>query len=434
MKYFLLIILFCCSSFLVAQYENVSTYSGTSNSGYFNGNLENARYFFPYGLSFDGDKTIYLADALNHCIRKIDISTGQVTTFAGTTSSGFSDGVGTSARFYSPTGTFYKNGYVYVADNLNNAIRKIEVSSGMVTTVAGTGFPGIANGLAANAEFYQPKSLVVDDSGAIYVADYENHSIRKIKNGIVSTFAGENGVAGNADGILSVSQFHRPRDLTFDLQGNLFVCDLMNNLIRKISNGNVTTFVGNGSAGGNDGIGTQATFNHPAGIEFYKGELYVVDGVGNKIRKIRPDGTTTTIAGSGTFGYEDGVCANASFSLPQDLTIDHEGNIYVSDRDNNVIRVIKNTAISISETTTEKNLLKIFPNPSSDLIRIEFPKYLGEENYELSLINALGEQLLQLKIKGSATTLNVKEYSKGIYFLKLISSNKSISTTKLILD
>jgi uncharacterized repeat protein (TIGR01451 family) len=325
------------------QFQYVDTYAGSQSAGNVNGSLTSSKFNYPYGVTFDGNQALYVADLFNHSIRKIDMSTGTVSTLAGTGSSGFVNGTGTSASFNSPSGVFYKNGFVYVSDNLNNAIRKIDVLTGAVTTVAGSGVAGLQNGAALSATFYQPKSLVVDDSGDVYVADYENHVVRKISAGVVSTFAGT-GASGFADGPVSTAQFWRPRDLTFDAFGNLYVTDLMNNRVRKISNGVVSTLAGSGSAGTANGTGTAATFNIPTGIEFFNGFLYVTDGIGNKIRKVSLTGIVTTVAGSGSTGYVNGATGSAQFDLMQDLTLDNNGNIYIGDRNNNCIRIVATTS------------------------------------------------------------------------------------------
>jgi len=143
---------------------------------------------------------------------------------------------------------------------------------------------GFADGHESTASFYQPKSFYVTSNGDIYVADYENHRIRKISGGQVTTYAGT-GSAGFQNGSALTAQFHRPRDITMDAQGNMYVTDLMNSVIRKItSSGAVSTFAGSGVAGGSDGTGTSAQFNIPTGIDIdSNGDFYVTDCIGNKV-------------------------------------------------------------------------------------------------------------------------------------------------------
>jgi hypothetical protein len=433
MKSFSLLFLNLLSFSFYCQYQYVTTYSGITQSGYEDLGLLNSKYNFPYGITYDGNNAFYIADMYNHAIRKIDIVSGQVSTLAGSGVAGFYDQIGTDAQFNSPSGVFYKNGFVYVADNLNNAIRKVDVITRKVSTVAGNGLPGQTNGLPHIAQFYQPKSLVVDDLETIYVADYENHAIRKIENGIVSTFAGEVGVPGNNDGSLATAHFWRPRDLTFDVYGNLYVTDLMNNQIKKIANGYVSTFCGTSVAGTVDGNSTIASFNRPTGIEHFKGNIYVIDGIGNKIRKISLDGTVETIAGNGISGYQDTTCLNAKFDMPQDLTLDANGNIYISDRNNNTIRVLNNFEITVPKLDNFENAFNLFPNPTNTILNIEFNQILKSSKYELKLKNILGENIYAAFIFNTNFSFDVSEFSKGIYFIEVIDENQKVFTKKIIL-
>jgi hypothetical protein len=346
------LLLFFVIAFCKAQNPNVSTYSGTGIAGYQNGSNVSAEYNYPYGVAFDGNNSIYVADLYNNCIRKIDMLTNTVSTYAGTGVAGYQDGAAVTAKFNNPTGVYCRNGNVYVADNLNNRIRVID-GFGNVSTVAGNGVGGFANGSVTTASFYQPKSLYVASNGDVYVADYENHCIRKISGGQVTTYAGT-GTAGYQNGSSSNAQFYRPRDITMDAQGNMFVTDLMNNVIRKItSSGTVSTFAGSGVAGSADGTGTLAQFNIPTGIDIdINGDFYVTDGVGNKVRKVSSTGVVTTIAGNGNTGYVDGSPLIAEFDLMQDLCLDANGNIYIGDRNNNCIRKIEISFCQNSNVST----------------------------------------------------------------------------------
>jgi uncharacterized repeat protein (TIGR01451 family) len=333
-------------SSLNAQYNYVGTYAGTNSVGFVNGALSAARFNNPYGVAFDGVNTIYVADLYNHAIRAINMTTGTVSTLAGTGSAGFVNGIGTSASFNAPAGVFYKDGFLYVADDFNQAIRKIDLSNDSVSTVAGSGSSGFQDGPALTAKFYEPKGLAVDDSGIVYVADYGNNRIRKISGGVVSTFAGT-GTSGSANGALLSATFSWPRDLCFDNLGNMYVTDILNNKIRRIANGTVSTLAGSGAQGGTDGTGSSASFYSPVGIVYKNGALYVVDGAGNKVRKVTLNGVVTTIAGTGASGYANGACNTSKFNLPQGLTIDNAGNIYVGDKSNNSVRIIGTTNNSI---------------------------------------------------------------------------------------
>jgi len=313
---------------------------------------------------------------------------GTVSTLAGNTAADFVDGLGGAALFNSPQGiTVGADGNIYVADSFNSAIRKV-TAAGDVTTLSGNGSIGYVDGPIATAQFYAPQSLVTDATGNIYVADYGNNNIRKITPaGVVSTFAGS-GDAGYADGTGTKATFNSPRGLAIDGSGNIFVADLGNNLIRKITPaGVVTTFAGSrGASYLDNATATSATFNKPNGIAIdANNNIYVAETLNHAIRKITPAGVVTTfvggnkrtgvvgnpsaiafdkswnlfiadqngrileitkdkvlkvIAGNGTSGFAEGVGTAGIFNSPQGIAVDAGNNVYVADYYNNRIRKI----------------------------------------------------------------------------------------------
>lgn len=276
----------------------VSTFAGTPDvPGSTNGADSSASFYKPFSVAVDGSNNVYVADAGNNVIRKITPG-GTVSTFAGTGVAGSTDGTDT-ATFNSPLGVAVdQSGNIYVADYGNDIIRKI-TTAGVVSTIAGkVGVPGNADGADTATRFNLPESLAVDASGNIYVADNGNNEIRKITPaGVVSTLAG-NGVAGRANGSGNSASFNSPFGIAVDASGNIYVADSGNNLIRKITPGGaVSTLAGSGSKGAGDAAGNQATFNTPAGIAIdASGNLYVSDEDNNIIRKITPAGTVSTLA------------------------------------------------------------------------------------------------------------------------------------------
>lgn len=264
-----------------------------------------------------------------------------VTTVAGDGEAGLVDGPAASAEFNNPEGILLDAaGDFIITDRSNHAIRKL--SGGEVTTLAGTGKKGFKNGAAATALFNSPYRPAIDKDGNIYIADRDNNMIRKITPaGTVSTVAG-NGTAGYKDGPAATAEFHQPIDVAVDDQGNIYVADNLNHAIRKVTpDGTVSTLAGSGTAGFSDGQGSSAQFSSPSGVAVDKdGNVLVADRKNQRIREITPDGTVTTIAGSGTAGLDDGTASSARFHDPYGIGVGPDGSIYVADLVNNMIRKI----------------------------------------------------------------------------------------------
>ena len=248
-----------------------------------------ASLYSPMGLAVDVSGNLYVADTLHNTIRKIS-SSGTVTTLAGSGSIGSADGLGTAASFYYPSGVAVDtDGNVYVADSMNQKIRKI-TPAGDVSTLAGSGAIGFTDGTGTAASFFNPTGLAVDAAGTVYVADTYNEAVRRISPaGVVTTYAGS-GSIGSADGTGTSASFYYPAGLAVDSSGSLYAADSYNNTIRKISAARiVTTIAGTGQSGSLDGAGLVATFAWPVGVAVdASGVVYIADTNNNKIRKIVP--------------------------------------------------------------------------------------------------------------------------------------------------
>ncbi len=337
-----------CKPELLSPSKTASTtiIAGSDSAGFANGTGAAARFNHPFGLTLDKSGNIYVADQGNELIRMITPS-AIVSTYAGTVGAvGFANG-SSATSFNKPFGVAADTaGNVYIADAGNNVIRLIS-PSGTVSTFAGTGIAGAADG-KDTATFSSPLGVAVDVAGNVYVADYENDLIRKISAaGVVSTIAGKRGIKGAADGLDTAARFNLPESLAVDAIGNIYVADNGNNLIRKITPGGVvSTIAGSGKTGFADGSGTSASFNSPFGIAVdAAGNIYVADAGNNRIRKITPAGVVSTFAGSGAKGAKDAAGVAATFNTPSGIAVDATGNVYVTDENNNLIRKISPAAI-----------------------------------------------------------------------------------------
>lgn len=326
----------------------VSTIAGSGAPGAADNSVGTlATFRAPDGITSDG-LSLYVADVNNHKIRKIVIASGQVSTLAGSGVPGSADNTtGTLATFNFPRGVTTDGRNLYVADTSNNMIRQIVITSGAVSTLAGNTTPGNADFIGTLASFNAPYGITTDGTN-LYVADYGNNKIRKIliSTGAVTTLAGT-GAAGAADTATGIpATFQHPYGITTD-GINAYVTDYGNNKIRKIviASGAVTTLAGSGLAGADDNVtGTLATFRGPDGITTDGFNLYVADTGNNTIRKIvLATGAVTTLAGSALAAggaVDNSMGTSATFNGPSGITTDGKS-LYVTDSNNNKVRRIQ---------------------------------------------------------------------------------------------
>jgi hypothetical protein len=261
---------------------------------------------------------------------------------AGSGSRGFADGTGAAAQFNTTRGVAVDDvGSIIVTDQGNHRVRKI-TPDGTVSTLAGSGSGGCADGAGAAAQFNRPIGVAVDGEGSIIIADYGNNRVRKLTpDGIVSTLAGS-GSEGFADGAGTAAQFSHPIGVAVDGEGNIIITDFFNHRVRKITpDGTVSTLAGSGSEGFADGAGAAAQFNGPWGVAVDgEGSIIIADRGNERVRKITPDGTVSTLAGSGSAGFADGAGAAAQFDCPTGVAVDGEGSIIITDYNNKRVRKI----------------------------------------------------------------------------------------------
>ncbi|MGH8318317.1 MAG: hypothetical protein ACREUL_10105 [Steroidobacteraceae bacterium] len=318
---------------------NVTTFAGSTTSGSTNGTGTSASFYGTAGVAMDSSGHIYVADTNNNEIREISPA-GVVTTLAGSTTAGHADGTGSAASFDAPTSVAVDSaGNVYVADSFNNEIRKI-APGGIVTTFAGSTNPGAADGTGSAASFRNPEGVAVDSSGNLYVADSLNNEIRMITPAaLVTTFAGSV-TAGSANGSSTSASFNGPTGVAVDSSGNLYVADHNNNEIRMINLSDVvSTLAGSTTAGSADGTGSAASFDGPTAVAVDSaGDVYVADSGNNEIRLVSPLGVVTTLAGSTVAGSANGIGSAASFDSPDGIAVSPSGQLFVGDFLNNEIR------------------------------------------------------------------------------------------------
>ena len=335
-----------------------------------------ARFSFPEGVAVDAAGNVFVADAFNSIIRKVTAA-GVVTTLAGTADlAGGTDSTGSAARFFAPAGVVAdRSCNVFVTDF--GAVRKI-TSAGVVTTLAGVaGRFSSADGTGRAAGFGSPNGIAIDDAGNLYVADEGNHTIRKVTPaGVVTTLAGTAGMRGSADGTGAAARFNFPAAVGTDASGNVYVADLGNFTIRKITPaGAVTTLAGAvGMQGSVDGTGSVARFHVPVGVAVdAAGNVFVADYGSHSVRKMTPAGVVTTLAGTAfVSGSADGTGPDARFNRPTGVAVDSAGNVLVTDADNSTIRKVTPAGV----VTTVAGTAGVAGIVLGAAPRLSFPQFL----------------------------------------------------------
>lgn len=336
--------------------QNLITLAGTGTAGFSGDNqlASTARVNLPTSVCPDPLGNIYIADRANHRIRKIDAVTGIITSIAGTGTAGFlgDGGPANEARLNNPVSlALAQDGSIYISDLGNHRIRKID-ASGVISTLAGTGTAGFSgNGVpAVQAQFNSPWGITLDIANNLYIADRDNNRVRKIdlSTGIITIVAGS-GVSGSAGdgGDATAANLNKPISVCVDTAFNIYFADENNHRVRKVthSTGFISTIAGTGTAGYNgDGIAaTTARLHFPSGVGVdLAGNVYISDRTNQRLRKINTQGIISTIAGTGSIGSsgDGGVATSAQLNYPRELFSDGSGNIYFADTDNHRIRKI----------------------------------------------------------------------------------------------
>ncbi|MEE1751155.1 NHL domain-containing protein [Streptomyces sp. SP18CS02] len=331
----------------------ITTVVGTGIAGFAgdNGPAVSAQVSYPYEFAMDSTGTLYFSDRNNHRVRRITTD-GKISTVAGTGVAGYrgDNGPAASAQLNMPRGVAVDStDTLYIADSENHRVRKV-AADGTISTVAGTGAAGFSGdgGAATAARMNGPYAVAVDSTGILYVADFNNHRVRKITtDGKISTAAGT-GTAGFSgdNGPAASAQLNKPIGLLSDNADNLYIADTYNHRVRKITtDGKISTAAGTGTAGfsGDNGPAASARLNRPMGLALDStGALYIADTANHRLRMVTADGKMHTVAGTGTagFGGDGNAAASAQLNNLIGLTIDCADTLYIADILNHRIRKI----------------------------------------------------------------------------------------------
>jgi sugar lactone lactonase YvrE len=426
-----------------AEAQIINTIAGNGTSGYSGdgGAAVSASLHNPWQVTLDTLGTIYFVDESNNRIRKID-TTGIITTVAGTGVYGFSGdgGLATSAQLLACDGVAVdSHGNIYIADSGNHRIRKIN-PAGIISTYAGNGVMGYSGdgGLATLAKLYGPGMLAIDAMDNLYFCDgFNGWAVRKIDpSGIITRVAGKDSAGFSGDGGMATqARIAGIAGITFDVAGNIYLADFNNQRIRRIDHsGIINTIAGTGVAGygGDGGPALLAELYNPTGIkEDASGNLYISDANNNRIRKIDPLGTITTIVGTGTGGFagDGGPAINAELWYPYDVAFDKQGNLIIADNANNRIRKVTNVANVVAED--HANYFSTEPNPASESIKVVSPLSFSQ----IAIRNFLGNEVIvqNLDANKGSRTINISTLPNGIYFVSVIAGSNT-STKKLIVQ
>jgi RHS repeat-associated protein len=348
-----------CAAFRPFGPPAAGTIITIAGNGYYNNNGDggsalNASLEEPGGVTVDSSGNVYVSDFQGGVVRKVSASTGVISTIAGSGTSGYSGdgGAAISAQLDGPTALAVDStGNLYIADTWNSRIRKVNVSTGIITTVAGTVTDGYTGdgGPATSAEICQPSGIAVDGAGNLYIADSANSVIREVSasTGIITTVV-------NSSAALS-----DPAGIALDSSGHLYIADFGSNLVRQwtISTGSISTVAGNGTAGysGNGGSATSAELNWPTAVAVDgNGNIFIAERDNHVIRSVsRSSGTITTVAGNNTAGYsgDGGPATSAQLNYPEGVALDAAGNVYIGDSSNHRVREVGQVSISVSPAT-----------------------------------------------------------------------------------
>jgi trimeric autotransporter adhesin len=415
---------------LLSQGQIISTIGGTHVAGYTGngGPATDAKIYHPNQITLDAAGNIYIAETDNNVVRMINTA-GVISLVAGNNTAGFSGdgGPATAAQLDAPIAVRFDNaGNMYIPTVDDNRIRKVD-AAGIITTVAGNGTAGATGdgGMADTATFDGPFCIAFDASGDMFIADLYNNKIRKIDmtTGIVSTVAGTGigGYSGNG-GPATVANLDGPIDLVFDRAGNMLVAEINNSIIRKIApDGTISTVTGNGIAGysGDGGPASAAKLKYPYALCLDTADnIYISDNANAVIRKITAaTGIIETVVGSGSPGYlgDGGPATAARISNVGGVATDPAGNIYIAGFGNNVVRKVTMGTTSTKDLKKDAMSVMVSPNPASTIISLSS----GTRMTSVQVIDMAGRIVEDYSPNTFSMQLDISQLPPQVYLLRI---------------
>ncbi len=429
--------------------QTITTFAGTGtagNSGYGNP-ATTANIAAPSTGTFDkSGNFFFISTSGSDRLSKVDVS-GTISLIAGgiAGSGGFSGdgGSASAATFNKPQAVAIdRKGNLYIADAYNNRIRKIDISTNVISTFAGNGGTGLVGdgGPATSANVYNPLDVCFDKKGNLYIAEAQHYRIRKVDtNGIISTFAGIGGAFGFSGdgGPATTALLSEVWGICADNQDNLYLADFGNGRVRKVSTaGIISTIAGKGGSMVQCGDGGPATAAcvSPERIAIDNfGNLYVTSYISNRVRIITSLGIINTFAGTGVGGYngDNGSATAAQLNYPSGLAIDSCGNLYIADLENARIRKVyfeHCDYLKVESTRAESNEISIYPNPAIDQLHIDNIS----ENTSCVILNPVGSKIFFYTLSECNNLLSIKSLPSGVYFLELKSESGERTVTRVV--
>ncbi len=424
---FSLALLFSLS--IVCKAQKITTFAGSGIAGYIGDGAAaaSAQLYFPASVAIDGNGNVYIADEDNNCIRKVTKS-GIISTIAGNGKDryGGDGGAATAAELNHPEGVAVDgNGNIYITDTHNDLIRRVD-GHGIITTFAGNhtrGYKGDGSA-ATNAMLNRPVGIAIDAQGNLYVADQDNNVVRKVSAaGIITTIAGNNKVGYSGDGgLATLAELNHPAGVAIDSAGAIYIADSYNYRVRRVStSGLITTFAGGGTAKGSSTAQCEATaanFGLPWGVAVDgSGSLLIADEFNNYICRVDSFGILSIIAGNGAGGYtNDGHAATATeLFYPRGVAVDQKGKVYVADAGNNRVRRVTYKPAEASKSPGPEGAFKVTPDPDKGLLHIRATYPIRNA----VVYDPAGKKVCYAEGATNELDLNIERLPVGVYLLEL---------------